>query len=79
MGRPAHKAEDLTAIREPIVKKVWEPRRLSRATTACYRDSFIFVSAIEPKFAFSFTNFLRNNGFETGPLSLVGGNEKLLE
>jgi hypothetical protein len=41
--RPAHKA-DLTAICEPIVYKMWEPRRLTTlwASTACYRDSFTF-------------------------------------
>jgi hypothetical protein len=27
-GRPALKADNLTAICEPIVKKMWEPRRL---------------------------------------------------
>jgi hypothetical protein len=42
-GRPARKA-DLTAICEPIVYKMWEPRRLTTlwASTACYRDSFTF-------------------------------------
>jgi hypothetical protein len=40
-GRPACKA-DLTAICEPIVYKMWDPRRLTTlwAFTACYRDSF---------------------------------------
>jgi hypothetical protein len=43
-GRPARKAGNLTAICEPIVQKMWEPRRLTslRAFTACYRDSFFF-------------------------------------
>jgi hypothetical protein len=47
-GRPAHKADNLTAICEPIVKKMWEPRRLTAlwATTACYRDSFTFIIII---------------------------------
>jgi hypothetical protein len=38
--RPGRKA-DLTAICEPIVYKMWEPRRLTTlwASTACYRDS----------------------------------------
>jgi hypothetical protein len=42
-GRPAPKA-DLTAICEPIVYKMWGHRRLTTlwASTACYRDSFIF-------------------------------------
>jgi hypothetical protein len=41
-GRPACGADNLTAICEQIVKKMWEPRRLTtlRAFTACYSDSF---------------------------------------
>jgi hypothetical protein len=44
-GRPARKADNLTAICEPIVWKMWEPRRLTTlwTFTACYRDSFTFV------------------------------------
>jgi hypothetical protein len=40
--RPARKADNLTAMCEPIVLKMLEPRRLTtrRASTACYRDSF---------------------------------------
>jgi hypothetical protein len=40
--RPARKADNLTAICESIVYKMWEPRRLTTlwAFTACYRDSF---------------------------------------
>jgi hypothetical protein len=36
------KADNLTAIHESIVKKTYEPRRLTTpwAFTACYRDSF---------------------------------------
>jgi hypothetical protein len=43
-GRPAHKTENLTAICEPIVYKMWEPQCLTTtwASTACYKDSFIF-------------------------------------
>jgi hypothetical protein len=35
---------DLTAICEPIVYKMWEPRRLTTlwVSTACYRDKFTF-------------------------------------
>jgi hypothetical protein len=42
--RPALKADNLTAICEPIVWKIWEPRHLTAlwALTACYRDSFPF-------------------------------------
>jgi hypothetical protein len=47
-GRPACKADNLTAICEPIVYKMWEPRRLTTlcASTACYRDSFTFFLII---------------------------------
>jgi hypothetical protein len=40
--RPALKADNLTANSEPIVKKMWEPRRLTIlwSSTACYRNSF---------------------------------------
>jgi hypothetical protein len=43
-GRPARKTDNLTAICEPIVWKMWEPRLLTTlwACTACYRDGFIF-------------------------------------
>jgi hypothetical protein len=42
--RPARKADNITAISEPIVYKLWKPRPLTTlwATTACYRDSFSF-------------------------------------
>jgi hypothetical protein len=44
-GRPARGADSLTAICEPIVYKMWEPRRLTTlwVFTACYRDSFTFL------------------------------------
>jgi hypothetical protein len=37
-GRPAREADNFTAICEPIVYKIWEPRRLTAlwAFTACY-------------------------------------------
>jgi hypothetical protein len=40
------KADNLTAICEPIVWKMWEPRRLTTlwASAACYWDSFTFNS-----------------------------------
>jgi hypothetical protein len=43
-GRPARKADNLTAICEQIVYEMWEPRRLNTlwASTARYRDSFTF-------------------------------------
>jgi hypothetical protein len=41
---PARKADSLTAIYEPVVQKILEPRRLKTlwASTACYRDSVTF-------------------------------------
>jgi hypothetical protein len=44
-GRPARKADILTAICEPIVYKMCEPRRLTTlwASTACYRASLTFL------------------------------------
>jgi hypothetical protein len=43
-GRPARRADNLTAICEPSVWKMWESRRLTTlwASTACYSDSFTF-------------------------------------
>jgi hypothetical protein len=44
-GRPVRKAEKLTAIYEPSVWKMWEPRRLTTLWVfmACYRDSFTYL------------------------------------
>jgi hypothetical protein len=41
---PLRKADNLAAICEPIVWKMWEPRRLTNlwASMACYGDSFTF-------------------------------------
>jgi hypothetical protein len=41
-GRPVRGADNLTAIYEATIEKMWEPRRLTTlwAFTACYRDSF---------------------------------------
>jgi hypothetical protein len=48
-GRPARKTDNLTAICEPIVWKMQEPRRLTTlwAFTAFYRDSFTFIFALQ--------------------------------
>jgi hypothetical protein len=45
-GRPESKFGNLTIICEPIVWKMWEPQRLTTllASTACYSDSFTFIS-----------------------------------
>jgi hypothetical protein len=43
-GLPARKVDNLTAICEPIVYKIWESRHLTAlwASTACYTDTFAF-------------------------------------
>jgi hypothetical protein len=40
--RAVREADNLTAICEPIVQKMWDPQRLTTlwASMACYRDSF---------------------------------------
>jgi hypothetical protein len=40
--RPARKADNLTAIYEPIINTIWNPRHFTtlQASTAHYRDSF---------------------------------------
>jgi hypothetical protein len=44
-GRSAPRADNVTAISEPIVWKMWELQRLTTlwASTACYRDSCTFT------------------------------------
>jgi hypothetical protein len=41
-GRPVRRADNLAAIYEQTVYKLWEPQRLTTlwASTACYRDTF---------------------------------------
>jgi hypothetical protein len=58
-GRPARKADNITAICEPTVWKIWEPRRLTTlwTSTACYRDSFSFIALRS-----LFHNFLKSGG-----------------
>jgi hypothetical protein len=43
-GRPARKADNLTAVYEPTVYTMWKPRRFTVlwVSTACYLDSFTF-------------------------------------
>jgi hypothetical protein len=45
-GRPVLGADNLTAICEPTAQKMWKPRRLTTlwASTACYRDSYTYLS-----------------------------------
>jgi hypothetical protein len=44
-GQPACKADNFTAICEPIVYKMWEPQHLTAlwVSTAHYRDTFTFT------------------------------------
>jgi hypothetical protein len=44
-GQLAHEADNLTAVCEPTVYKMWEPQHLTTqwASTACYRDTFTFL------------------------------------
>jgi hypothetical protein len=44
-GRPAHKADKLTAVYESTVKKMWEPQNVTTlwASTACYREIFFLT------------------------------------
>jgi hypothetical protein len=48
IGWPERKADNLTAICEPIFKKMWDPRPLTTlwAPTACYRDSVSFFTLV---------------------------------
>jgi hypothetical protein len=41
-ARPVRRADNLTAICEPIVYTMWDPQHLTtlQASTACYEDSF---------------------------------------
>jgi hypothetical protein len=43
-GRSERKGDNLTAICEPIIWKMWEPRRLTTlwASNVYYRDNFTF-------------------------------------
>jgi hypothetical protein len=45
-GRLARRADKLTAICEPTLWKIWEPRRLTtlRTSTACHSDSSILFT-----------------------------------
>jgi hypothetical protein len=45
-GQPACKADNLTAICEPIVYKMWEPQHLTAlwVSTAHYRDTFTYLT-----------------------------------
>jgi hypothetical protein len=51
-GWPANKADNLTAICEPTVKRMWESRRLTTlwSSAACYRKSFTFFFYFKEKY-----------------------------
>jgi hypothetical protein len=61
-GQPRRKADNITTICEPIVKKMWDPRRLATlwSSTACYVDSFIFLHYIERTCIFRWSNFVED-------------------
>jgi hypothetical protein len=56
----ARKADNLTAICESIVQKMWEPRRLTTlwASTASYRDRFTFYFALRVGYKLAFSKFI---------------------
>jgi hypothetical protein len=73
--RKYYKKLDLTAIREPIVWKMWEPRRLRNqwASTACYRGSFtIFFTLQKIGELLCILKISRNFGFRSEDLLLQG-------
>jgi hypothetical protein len=43
--RPVHRADNLTAIREPIVYTMWDPQQLTviQVSTACYGESSVLM------------------------------------
>jgi hypothetical protein len=49
---PARKADNLTAISQPIVLKLWEPRLLATLWTsaACCRDNFTYFRLFKDAF-----------------------------
>jgi hypothetical protein len=60
-GRPARKADNLTAICEPIVYKMWEPQHLTTlwVSTARYRDTFTLHGIISQKTELPITTAVR--------------------
>jgi hypothetical protein len=60
--RPSHKAENLTAICELTVQKMWEPRRLTTlwAFTACYRTKLYLL--LPYIFPFSLDETIKQEG-----------------
>jgi hypothetical protein len=64
-GRPSRKADNLTAICEPIVWKAYQPRSLTTlwASTACHRDSFTYLNMLRDR---SEEASLQNRAVDTG-------------
>jgi hypothetical protein len=75
--RPARRADNLAAIYEPNVWKLWELQPLAtlRVTTACYRDSFTFTFTVFHTRCFKFVPLSLErpllNSFLIFPNSLV--------
>jgi hypothetical protein len=65
-GRPALKADNLTAICESIVYKMWEPRHLTAlwASKACYMDSFTFIYIV---YIYIYIYIYINGRYENSP------------
>jgi hypothetical protein len=76
-GWPARKPDNLTAICEPTLKKMWEPRHLTNlwASTACYRKLHLYVktpsitAAVRSK---TWTAFTRSNAVVVGSNPTLG-------
>jgi hypothetical protein len=62
-GRPACKVDNLIAICEPVVEKMWESRRLATlwASVACYRDSLTFFIFRKTTYRSRIGSFKRNS------------------
>jgi hypothetical protein len=68
-GRPAREANNLTAIYEPIVYKMWEPQHFTTlwASSACYKDIFTFLNMEQEQLDATF-----GKAQNRGPLGFVG-------
>jgi hypothetical protein len=73
-GPPARGADDLTAICEPIVSKMWEPRCLTTlwTFTACYWNRFFFINKSVSDSEFTVSIMSGYHGFPQ-PLNVNSG------
>jgi hypothetical protein len=72
-SRPVRKADKLTAICEPIVWKMWEPRRLNTllASMAYFRESFTLLFWPHRKIAYFAPVYANENLCTTLPLVFI--------